>query len=1037
MAKQNLLLVDADPRSLRVLEVSLRKAGYSVATCDSGEEALEMADLAPPDLILSDTVLAQMDGFAFVEKLRERKATKEIPFIFLSSDGSVESKVRGLELGVEDYLTKPIYIKEIITRVNLVLQRHERQGLERRSVTKTRFSGSLSEMGLVDLLQTIDISRKSGVLHLSHEGRRGAVYFDEGHLVHAELNKLRGEAAVYRFLVWNDGHFDLEFRPVRIETRTISTSTQGLLMEGMRRVDEWGRMLEQLPPLTSVFEVDDAELVERLAEIPDEINDILKHFDGRRSLMQVVDETGQDDLTSLAAISKLYFEGLIIDTGRQVGDEPEDELVDSEVVPAGGERLPQMGRKESDGTASPDGEAVPEGAATKEGIASDSEQIIGSSASGTEDARSVGGGVRDAPSAGDLDGSGPPEPRTKEAREAALAQERGDREEHDESEIDDTDVDEPDEDIEGPPGGEAADSTPREDSMAKKGRRRRRRSKKKTEAATNVIQFPAQQKKAAGGGGEVVVDEGHASTTMTEEGSGAHRLAEKALEEKKRAEKKAAAADAKKGEAEEKRAAAEEKREAAEAKRAEADEKRGSLEERQKEIEAKRSEAEEKASEAEAKEAEADIQEAEIAVKQAQAKVAEAQVKKAKAAKDDDAVAAAEADAAAKAKEAEEAEGAVETLREEAKAAEEAAKALREEADGLERDLKALEAEAEALDAQAKAAEAEVDVLEAQAKAAEAEAEANRVAASEAAEAAEEAAAEAEALEKKAEKAKAAEAKAAEEAEAAKEAEAEKASEEAEEAEEAKASEEEEAEEAEAEEAEEAEEAKASEEAEEAEEAKASEKAEKKKASEKGDEKAEKKKASEKGDEKAEKKASEKGDEKAEKKASEKDDDEKAEKKKAGKSKKAKRAKSKAEAKKGKTSSSQTIRAITETGEHAAVAEGFFKTKEPEAAEVETETWADMDDVPSPIAASDQKLKRMTIGIALAGVLVIGGYWAYHNLLMPTPVETGMAPPSLPALDEGASMEAEQAPAEEEAAEGEEAAAAPEATEEAVAEGEE
>ena len=116
MPKKNLLLVDADPRSLRVLEISLRKAGYNVATGADAKAALEMLDISRPDLILSDTRLPGMDGFAMVEEIRRNAEWADIPIIFLSSDLSVESKVHGLERGVEDYLTKPIYIKEIIAR---------------------------------------------------------------------------------------------------------------------------------------------------------------------------------------------------------------------------------------------------------------------------------------------------------------------------------------------------------------------------------------------------------------------------------------------------------------------------------------------------------------------------------------------------------------------------------------------------------------------------------------------------------------------------------------------------------------------------------------------------------------------------------------------------------------------------------------------------------------------------------------------------------------------------------------------------------
>ncbi|MCZ7677291.1 MAG: DUF4388 domain-containing protein [Sandaracinaceae bacterium] len=309
MAKKSLLLVDADPRSLRVLEVSLRKAGYSVATCRDAQSALETVDLSQPDLILSDTRLPGINGFELVQELRKREEHKGVPFMFLSSDGSVESKVRGLELGVEDYLVKPIYIKEIITRINLTLQRQEREGLARRtSISKTRFTGQLGDMGLVDLLQTVEISRKSGVLELTNGAHRGTVTFRDGQLVDAEAGRLRGDAAIYRLLLWNEGEFEIDFRPVRAEQR-IKSSTQALLMEGMRRIDEWGRLLEQIPSLDNVFEVSEEELVERLAEIPDEINEILRHIDGRRSLMQVVDACGGDDLETLTAITEALLRG--------------------------------------------------------------------------------------------------------------------------------------------------------------------------------------------------------------------------------------------------------------------------------------------------------------------------------------------------------------------------------------------------------------------------------------------------------------------------------------------------------------------------------------------------------------------------------------------------------------------------------------------------------------------------------------------------------------------------------------------------------
>ncbi|MEY4581337.1 MAG: hypothetical protein RL701_6040 [Pseudomonadota bacterium] len=318
MAKQNLLLVDADQRSLRVLEVSLRKSGYGVVTANSAQDALEMMEFCSPDLVLCDTRLPNMDGFAFIEELRRRTGVGlDLPMIVLSSDTTVESKVRGLELGVDDYLTKPIYVKEVLARVSVVLQRKRREGMELRGQGKQRFTGSLSDIGVVDLLQTIDNSKKSGVLYLSNpEQQGGAIYFSGGNPVDAELGKLRGARAIYRALIWTEGNFEIDFRDLRRED-LIQTRTQGLLMEGMRRLDEWGRLLEQLPPLDCVLAVREEQLYERLGEIPDSLNSVLRQIDGKRSLMQVVDACTEDDLEALTAVARLYFEDVVFNTGRR------------------------------------------------------------------------------------------------------------------------------------------------------------------------------------------------------------------------------------------------------------------------------------------------------------------------------------------------------------------------------------------------------------------------------------------------------------------------------------------------------------------------------------------------------------------------------------------------------------------------------------------------------------------------------------------------------------------------------------------------
>jgi CheY-like chemotaxis protein len=336
LAKQKLLLVDADPRSVRVLEVSLKKAGYSVTTATDGLDALAKIESLTPDLVLSDTRLPKLDGYTLVRKLKERNEWASIPIVFLTSQKSIEDKIRGLELGVEDYLTKPIFVRELIARVNLLLARRTQENITASRTTlagRTRFSGSTQDMAVVDLLQTFEVSRKTGVCHLHGGTQEAHIYFRDGKVVDAELGRLRGEEAIYRALIWNEAAFEVEFKTIGNED-VIGGSTQAILMEGMRRVDEWGRLCEQLPPLTTVFEIDHQQLLDRLNEIPDELNGILRLFDAERTLSQVVDDSPFEDLSTLSTITKLYFEGLLVLKPEQAEAEPPPE----EVVPTAVDR---------------------------------------------------------------------------------------------------------------------------------------------------------------------------------------------------------------------------------------------------------------------------------------------------------------------------------------------------------------------------------------------------------------------------------------------------------------------------------------------------------------------------------------------------------------------------------------------------------------------------------------------------------------------------------------------------------------------------
>jgi DNA-binding response OmpR family regulator len=115
-----ILVVDDEPRYLRLLEANLRTKDYDVFTATDGEEALESFSANPVDLILLDIMLPRMDGFAVCRRIRQ---FSNVPIIMLTAKGEEQDRVKGLDVGADDYLVKPFSVMELLARVRAVLRR--------------------------------------------------------------------------------------------------------------------------------------------------------------------------------------------------------------------------------------------------------------------------------------------------------------------------------------------------------------------------------------------------------------------------------------------------------------------------------------------------------------------------------------------------------------------------------------------------------------------------------------------------------------------------------------------------------------------------------------------------------------------------------------------------------------------------------------------------------------------------------------------------------------------------------------------------
>ncbi|MBW4542273.1 MAG: response regulator transcription factor [Myxacorys chilensis ATA2-1-KO14] len=123
---KKILVVDDDMTLRTALTRYLEKRGYAVQKAACGTEALLCFEQDPPDLIVSDVIMPEMDGFEFCRRLRAIRTGQLTPFIFLSSRGDIEDRVQGHSIGADDYLIKPFEPRELLAKIEAQLERSRR-----------------------------------------------------------------------------------------------------------------------------------------------------------------------------------------------------------------------------------------------------------------------------------------------------------------------------------------------------------------------------------------------------------------------------------------------------------------------------------------------------------------------------------------------------------------------------------------------------------------------------------------------------------------------------------------------------------------------------------------------------------------------------------------------------------------------------------------------------------------------------------------------------------------------------------------------
>jgi len=205
--KTTILSADDDPQLLRLVTRNLQLEGYEILAASDGQQAIELIEANMPDLILLDVMMPRLDGFSVLERVREFSST---PVIMLTARCQDQDKIRGLDLGADDYLTKPFSVDELLARVRAVLRRSQLQSsdaghgatahltigemtidLAQHKVTMRGVEAPLTPIEYRLLAYLAQNAGRVVTQDLLLEHVWGAEYVGESHLLQVNVNRLR------------------------------------------------------------------------------------------------------------------------------------------------------------------------------------------------------------------------------------------------------------------------------------------------------------------------------------------------------------------------------------------------------------------------------------------------------------------------------------------------------------------------------------------------------------------------------------------------------------------------------------------------------------------------------------------------------------------------------------------------------------------------------------------------------------------------------------------------------------------------------
>jgi len=310
MLKLRVLIIDDSPVIREMVKDSFIPEGFEVLEAANGEDALKIAWEKHPDLIIADIKMPGIDGWEVCSQIRKHPYTSFIPFIFLTEKREVSDRIKGLEMGADDYITKPFEPEELVARAraifNRMLKREEEKIIQSRGLR-----GSTQMMDLSDLLQLFGINNKTGILKVSHpRGMVGRIGFVAGRLTNAEVSGARGAKAIRRMLRWEEANFQVEPLLDEKNDMEIPGKIEEAIMSAKQEQDEFAVLKKQLKPETVIEPNPAAPNLKDISPIEARVLAALKEK-GKARVEEILDWLPEFDTELYQAVISLLKKNLV------------------------------------------------------------------------------------------------------------------------------------------------------------------------------------------------------------------------------------------------------------------------------------------------------------------------------------------------------------------------------------------------------------------------------------------------------------------------------------------------------------------------------------------------------------------------------------------------------------------------------------------------------------------------------------------------------------------------------------------------------